>query len=209
MADGPFPALVAAVQQFRNDQYSQTRRWQKGYSDCSSFVGKGMKALNRDMGGSTTLTYLASSKWHTIPKAQAGPGDIAVNAAHMVLVTGPNAAIGQQNPRSDVNTGSISSLMSGTGPYVIKRYSGGSNVTFAGFTDGAQAAFELPGALTDTAKWLSDTTNWYRVGMVFAGVVLLIIAIVGIGKSTTTGGVLGTSIQAKGKKVLKGGKSKS
>lgn len=209
MADGPFPALVEAVQQFRGDKYSQGRRWQHGYSDCSSFVGKGMKALGQNPGASTTLTYLASSHWNTISKSQAGAGDIAVNAVHMVLVTGANTAIGQENPRRNVQTGTISGLMTGTGPYVIKRYEGGSNITFAGYTgDATQAGFSIPESMINTLNWLSNSTNWLRIGMIFAGVLLLWITVIGIGKSEM-GGLLGSTVQKQGKKVINRVKSKS
>lgn len=200
----PFPALVQAVQAYKGDKYSQARRWSKGYSDCSSFVGKGMRKLGHDMGASTTFTYLGSSKWITVPSSQAGAGDIAVNAAHMVLVTGPGTAIGQQNPRRNVQTGSISELMHGTGGYKIKRYKGGANITFAGYTE--QAGFSLPSSLIKTTDWLGNSTNWLRVGMVVAGALLLWIAIVGIGKSNL-GDVLGAAT-AQGKKVMKNGRRK-
>lgn len=127
---GPFPALAASAQQFAGDQYSQLKRWQQGYSDCSSFVGKALKALGvTPPGASTTLSYLASSQWKKVTAASAGAGDLAVNSAHMVILTGPGVAIGQENPTRNVQTGTVASLMSGTGPYVYLRYAGaGQNI---------------------------------------------------------------------------------
>jgi hypothetical protein len=136
MADskGPWPELLEACLQNSNDKYSQAKRWQKGYSDCSSWIGKGMKILGKNPGGSTTLTFLSSSDWVTIPASQRGTGDIAVNSAHCVVISGSNGAVGQQRPGRNVQIGTLSDLMSGTGPYIIRRYKGGSNVQFAGFS---------------------------------------------------------------------------
>ncbi len=203
MADGPFPALVQACEKYVNDHYSQARRWSPGYSDCSSFVGKGMKDLGQNPGGSTTLTYLASSKWYKISEGEAGAGDIAVNSAHMVLVTGNGSAIGQQNSRSNVRRGSVSELMSGTGPYIFKRYRGGSNITFAGYGTAQQAGISnIPESMIHTLEWLTDTTNWLRIGMVLAGTVLIYITIVGIGKNVG-GGLLGQTAQKAGKNLTR------
>src|SRR5688572_4117385 len=38
-------ALVDAARTYASDRYSQARRWQEGYSDCSSFVGKALKII--------------------------------------------------------------------------------------------------------------------------------------------------------------------
>jgi hypothetical protein len=207
MANEPFPALVQAVQAYRGDKYSQARRWQNGYSDCSSFVGKGMKALGLDPGGSTTLTYLASSKWSTISKSSAGAGDIAVNSSHMVLITGNGTAIGQENPRRNVQEGSLSDLMSGTGPYVVRRYKGGNNIEFAGYgTTNAQQAgvLDFPGAITGAFTWITNTVNWLRIGMVVGGAVLIWITFRGMGSQEVAkllNGPTGKSIKSMGKKV--------
>jgi len=208
MVDGPFPALVAAVQQFNADKYSQGKRWQSGFSDCSSYVGKGMKVLGEDMGASTTLTYMTSPKWSTISRSQIGPGDIAVNATHMVVITGSDTAIGQENPRRNVQSGSIDDLMGGTGPYIFRRYKGGSNITYAGFNGPtAQQAglLDIPGEITKAFSWMTNTTNWLRVGMVLGGAFLIYLTLIAMGKSEASG-ILGTA-QEIGKKVSKSAKS--
>lgn len=206
MADtGPFPALVAAVQQFKGDRYSQAQRWANGYSDCSSFVGKGMKALGIDPGSSTTLSYLASTRWSQVSRSQIGPGDIAVNSVHMIVITGPDTGIGQENTRSNVQEGTIENLMSGTGSYIFKRYQGGSNITFAGYTGGGvtpAGISSIPASMENTVKWLSNSTNWLRVGMVLGGCVLIWMTVVGIGKAQI-GGLLGESVKTAGKNVGK------
>lgn len=211
MADnGPWPELLEACLKNSGDKYSQARRWQDGYSDCSSWIGKGMKILGKNPGGSTTLTFLASKDWVTIPSSQRGTGDIAVNASHCVVVNGSKGAVGQQRPGRNVQVGTLEDLMSGTGPYVIRRYKGGTNVQFAGFSGdnmGVQQAglsdvLSFPGKMIDTFQWLTDTKNWYRIGLVFGGVALIWITIVGIGKSQV-GGLLGGTAKAAGKSIGK------
>jgi len=189
---GPWPELVDACLKGSQDIYSQARRWQDGYSDCSSWIGKGMKRLGKNPGASTTLTFLASKDWSTIPRTKIGAGDIAVNTAHCVVVTGPNGAVGQQRPGRNVQLGTIDDLMSGTGSYVFKRYKGGTDASFAGWegdnnsVGGVQQVglTEIPGAIVDTVEWLTDTKNWYRIGMVFAGVALLYITFMGMAKAS-------------------------
>lgn len=120
--------VVSAAQRYTGDKYSQPRRRQSGYSDCSSFVDKALK----DCGISppfdawaNTANYRMSPDWKTIPASESRPGDIAISSHHMVLVTaiGGSAAIGQQNPRVNVRTGSVANLM-GSQSYVYKTYVG-------------------------------------------------------------------------------------
>jgi hypothetical protein len=119
-----YPPLLQAVQAFRGDRYSQARRWQPGYSDCSSFPGKGFKALGiTPPGASTTLEYLAWSHLRKIPSAyEAGPGDLLISTSHMAVVIDRSSAIGQQNPTRNVATGSWADIMYGSGSYGIYRY---------------------------------------------------------------------------------------
>lgn len=124
-----YPPLLQAVQAFKGDHYSQARRWQPGYSDCSSFVGKGFKALGiTPPGASTTLEYLAWSHLHKIPDArESGPGDLLISTSHMAVVIDRSSAIGQQNPTRNVATGTWSDIMYGSGGYGIFRYRGSSD----------------------------------------------------------------------------------
>lgn len=118
--------VLAAAQKYAADKYSQARRTQTGWSDCSSFADK----VLRDIGipppvkWASTANYRISGEWKNIPLAQARPGDIAINSHHMVLVTGNGgtSAIGQQNPRVNVRTGTVANLMSND--FVVKRYVG-------------------------------------------------------------------------------------
>lgn len=209
MADkGPWPELLEACLSNSGDKYSQAKRWQNGYSDCSSWIGKGMKKLGKNPGGSTTLTFLSSRDWVTIPTSQRGTGDIAVNSAHCVVISGAKGAVGQQRPGRNVQVGTLSDLMSGTGPYIIRRYKGGSDVNFAGFNGddmgveqaGLSDVLEWPGKMIDAFEWMTDTKNWFRIGLVLGGGILIWMTIVGMGKAKV-GGLLGATAQTAGKKA--------
>lgn len=116
-------ALVRAAYTFVGDKYSQAKRWQNGYSDCSSFVGKAYRLIGvAPPGSSTTWDYLASSGWKKIPRSQATAGDLAVNTSHMAIFISNEQGIGQQNPRRNVSVDSMTNLMAGTGSYTCLRY---------------------------------------------------------------------------------------
>lgn len=109
-------SVAAAADKYRADKYSQLRRTQPGWSDCSSFCDK----ILRDLGiappttWAATANYRNSKDWYRIPLADTQPGDVAINSHHMVMITaaGGTAAIGQQNPRVNVRTGTVQNLMS-------------------------------------------------------------------------------------------------
>lgn len=119
---GPGARLVAAAEQFTGDRYSQVRRWQVGWSDCSSFVGKSLKAVGiTPPGASICVNYLTWRGARKVARSEVTTGDLIVNAAHMVLATSNTHAVGQQNPRDNVQRDKIESLMWGTGPFVCLR----------------------------------------------------------------------------------------
>lgn len=127
VVSGSRSAVVAGAESFSGDTYSQAKRRQTGFSDCSSFVDKALKAAGIQPPTdpwATTGMYRLSSQWKTIPAAQAQPGDIAVSLGHMVLVTGSggSSAIGQQRTGENVRTGPVSSLFSTS--YVYRTYKG-------------------------------------------------------------------------------------
>jgi cell wall-associated NlpC family hydrolase len=124
-ATGQRAAVVAAAHSYSGDKYSQLRRTQPGYSDCSSFVAKALKKAGIKPPGPwpTTYGFLASKDWLTIPASQVQAGDIAVTAGHMVLMTGPGQGIGQQRPGVNVRTGSIRTLFGSMHP-IYKTYRG-------------------------------------------------------------------------------------
>lgn len=127
---GPgYPALLTAAMQFKDDQYSQARRWQPGYSDCSSFVGKAFKANGvKPPGASTCVEYLAWRDLRKVPQDRymasvVGPGDLLISTSHMAIVIDSRTAIGQQNTREDVRVDTWENIMFGTGAYGVYHYS--------------------------------------------------------------------------------------
>lgn len=129
-AGGIRSQVAAAASKYRNDQYSQARRRQSGYSDCSSFCDKAITdgGAKPPTAWANTANYRLSSSWVPIVQRYAQPGDVAVSGHHMVLVTGAAgaSAIGQQNTNDDVRTGSVAQLMSGSYRYY----------TWTGYPDG-------------------------------------------------------------------------
>jgi hypothetical protein len=117
-------AVSAVAAKYAGDKYSQAKRTQAGWSDCSSFCDK----ILTDMGISpptkwaATANFRISPNWVNVALSDTKPGDIAINSHHMVMITaaGGTSAIGQQNPRVNVRTGTVKSLMSND--YVCKRY---------------------------------------------------------------------------------------
>lgn len=120
---GSLPALVNAVTRYSGDKYSQSKRWQPGYSDCSSFVGKGLKDIGiTPPGVSVTGSYLTWRQLKQIPREQLAAGDLCVNGGHMVVAVSNSEAIGQQNGRTNVRRGTPEQLM--PGPFTSFRYVG-------------------------------------------------------------------------------------
>lgn len=120
---GGLPNLPRACSHYAADRYSQVHRWNDGYSDCSSFVGKGLKLLGvKPPTGSTTGAYLASKEWKKIPATDVQAGDLAISLNHVVVCLGGGMAIGQQNSRVNVQTGRVEDLMIGNKPFLYLRY---------------------------------------------------------------------------------------
>lgn len=113
--------LIAAANYYAGDKYSQGKRWQRGFSDCSSFVGKSLLGIGiKPPGGSVTGDYLRSGDWVKVTSPRAG--DIAVNAKHMALFTDGARGIGQQNPNRNVQRDTMDNLMANSGSWEIRRY---------------------------------------------------------------------------------------
>lgn len=126
VAGGGLPSLPRAVERYSGDRYSQVRRWANGYSDCSSFVGKGLKAIGvKPPGGSTTTAYLASKEWKRIPASDVQAGDLACSFNHVIVCYGNGYGIGQQSTRRNVQKGKVDDLMYGNKPFVYLRYVAG------------------------------------------------------------------------------------
>ena len=125
-SDAAFNALVIGVSKYKSDRYSQKYRHRTGYSDCSSWIAKGMRSVGYDAPiPDTTLGFMRSKDWRVIPAKSAKRGDIIVNTVHMAVYLGDGKAIGQQNPSSNVRSGDVKSIMAGTGgSYSYMRYVG-------------------------------------------------------------------------------------
>jgi cell wall-associated NlpC family hydrolase len=120
------PSLPRAAERFAGDKYSQAQRWQSGYSDCSSFVGKALKAIGiKPPGGSTTAAYLSSKEFKRIPATAVAAGDLACALNHVIICYGNGYAIGQQSRKRNVQRGTVKDLMYGNSPFVYLRYVGG------------------------------------------------------------------------------------
>lgn len=126
-------AALTAAAKYQGDKYSQLNRTQPGYSDCSSFVCKGFHDVGVPKPDGltewpTTGMFATSPWWQTIGMVTAGPGDIAVvGGKHMVFISAPGAtqALGQQNPTSNVHSGTINDLFAGvTGHIIFRRFVG-------------------------------------------------------------------------------------
>ncbi len=128
ITEGPFPELLSALDRFKNDKYSQARRWDNGYSDCSSFVGKGLKSIGIEPpAGSTTMSYGVWNKLRKIQRSEVGAGDFICRPGtpgHIVIAIDNENAIGQQNRSDNVKIGPIRSLMYPSGSFLCLRYVG-------------------------------------------------------------------------------------
>jgi hypothetical protein len=125
LSGGTHPEFAQAAGRFANDRYSQARRWQSGYSDCSSFVGKALKACGvAPPGGSVTGSYLVWRSCVTIPRSQVGAGDFLVGPGHMAIALSSSMAIGQQNARQNVQVSGIDQIMYGQPSWIARRYTG-------------------------------------------------------------------------------------
>jgi hypothetical protein len=120
-------AIAQGALNHRGELYSQARRWQQGYSDCSSFVGKALKDAGiTPPGGSVTGSYVTWSKLQTVSKSDIQSGDILVSGGHVAIALSPTSAIGQQNSRRNVQIDTPANIMYGTNWYP-RRYVGSSS----------------------------------------------------------------------------------
>jgi hypothetical protein len=71
--------------------------------------------------------------------------------------------------------------------------------TPAGFSD----VLEFPGKMVDMFKWMTDTVNWYRVGMVFLGVALLAVTFLGMSRASSLGKSAVSAVGGTVKKAVK------
>lgn len=126
VSGGTHPEIANAALTFKGDKYSQAKRNQAGFSDCSSFVTKSMrKAGIKDASSSfITANLMIWRELQTISKSDIGAGDILVSSGHAAIALSPTTAIGQQNGRQNVRVDSIDNIMWGQPGWVARRYIG-------------------------------------------------------------------------------------
>ncbi|MYR11942.1 hypothetical protein GTY62_15280 [Streptomyces sp. SID724] len=125
LSGGTHPEIAEAAMRHQGERYSQARRWEPGYSDCSSFVGKSLKDLGiTPPGASVTGSYLVWNKLRTISRADIGAGDLLCGSGHIAIALSPTTAIGQQNGRQNVRIDSIPNIMYGQASWSPRRYIG-------------------------------------------------------------------------------------
>lgn len=122
-------ALVGAARARAAEKYSQLRRFDPGFSDCSSFVWKSFRdiGITPPKAFSTTLTFPRWPALKPVKYLEAGAGDLAIAPGapgHMVILTSHSTAIGQQNRRVNVKEGRIGELMASHPYFSFYRYSG-------------------------------------------------------------------------------------
>jgi hypothetical protein len=116
--------VLSALGKYQTDQYSQAKRSQPGFSDCSSWIGKGLRDVGVKVPGGLPITtfYMVWTGLVTIPKNEIQLGDILVSPTHMAIATGPTTAVGQQNSTDNVKADTISNIMFGT-TWIARRFS--------------------------------------------------------------------------------------
>jgi hypothetical protein len=115
--------VLSALGQYQGDKYSQAKRAQPGFSDCSSWIGKGIKDVGVKLPISLPVAafYMVWTGLVTIPKSQIQAGDILVSPTHIAIATSSTSAVGQQNPTDNVKASSISNIMYGT-TWIARRF---------------------------------------------------------------------------------------
>lgn len=78
--------------------YSQSKRMQHGFVDCSSLVGRAL--ANAGLGSShmTTGSMTSDSRFYQVPMSQIKRGDVLWNSGHMEIYMGGNSTFGAFRP---------------------------------------------------------------------------------------------------------------
>lgn len=125
VGSGPHPEFARAALARRGETYSQGKRWQTGFSDCSSFVGKVLKDNGIEPpAGSVTGSYLVWTKLKRITRAEIGAGDLLCGTGHIAIALDNATAIGQQREGVNVRVGPIDDIMYGNPGWFPQRYVG-------------------------------------------------------------------------------------
>lgn len=88
--------------------YSQERRWDYGYADCSSIVIRAMinSGITKNTSNLTTHTIASDSRFYEIPMSQAKRGDILWYEGHMEIYIGGDSTFGAFRPGKPAGFGS-------------------------------------------------------------------------------------------------------
>lgn len=87
-------SLISAAEQMLGFSYSQKNRFGASSADCSSLVGRAMKAAGITNDAQlTTVSIQSDSRFMKISKSQLQPGDIVWEKGHMALFIGNNKLI--------------------------------------------------------------------------------------------------------------------
>lgn len=100
--------------------YSQSKRMQHGFVDCSSLVGRAL--ANAGLGSShmTTGSMPSDSRFYQVPMSQIKRGDVLWNSGHMEIYMGGNSTFGAFRP--GVATGYSSNPSRFVRAYRLKGY---------------------------------------------------------------------------------------
>lgn len=100
--------------------YSQSKRMQHGFVDCSSLVGRAL--ANAGLGSShmTTGSMTSDSRFYQVPMSQIKRGDVLWSSGHMEIYMGGNSTFGAFRP--GVSTGYASNPSRFVRAYRLKGY---------------------------------------------------------------------------------------
>lgn len=130
LSGGTHPEIAQAALNAGDEVYSQSHRWDTGFSDCSSFVGKRLKENGiTPPGASVTMSYRTWSKAATISRAEVGAGDLLCGTGHIAIALNGQLAIGQQRSGVNVKVDTIANIMYGQVGWVPRRYTGGTSTS--------------------------------------------------------------------------------
>lgn len=77
------------------------------------------------------------------------------------------------------------------------------DVSFDTTPAGIMDVFKFPEKMLGVFEWLSKTSNWFRVGMVIGGAVLLLMTLIGVAKASAFGKTAVKVVTNVGKKAVK------
>jgi len=122
---GPHAEIARAALGHRSEVYSQARRNDPGFSDCSSFVGKALTDVGiKPPSPSVTGSYLVWPKLKRIKREEIQAGDLLCGTGHIAIALDNATAIGQQRTGVNVRVGPIDDIMYGNPGWFPQRYIG-------------------------------------------------------------------------------------